>query len=175
MWWYENTNIKSFSHEIIFSNCDPNGWNWTHGWNMKWRWTWLQDGIHHVMKVTTYMKNYEMDKIDINSNAMATWMKLKQQHEWSSWLKMELIAWMKKNTIWMNLLWTWMVLFTLMDLDHMVELDHIARVDDTCDINNHNTWMKLTNVDINDMDKTWPCNDTNKVYLMDEICLYGWK
>jgi len=121
------------------------------------------------------MKNYEMDKIDINSNAMATWMKLKQQHEWSSWLKMELIAWMKKNTIWMNLLWTWMVLFTLMDLDHMVELDHIARVDDTCDINNHNTWMKLTNVDINDMDKTWPCNDTNKVYLMDEICLYGWK
>jgi hypothetical protein len=36
----------------------------------------------------------------------------------------------------------------------MVELDHIARVDDICDINNHNTWMKLTNVDINDMDKT---------------------
>jgi hypothetical protein len=34
------------------------------------------------------------------------------------------------------------------------ELDHMARVDDTCDINNHNTWMKLTNVDINDMDIT---------------------
>lgn len=80
----------------------------------------------------------------------------------------------EKNTIWMNL-WTWMVLFTLMDLDNMVELDHIARVDDICDINNHNTWMKLTNVDINDMDKTWQCNDTNKVYLMEEICLYGWK
>jgi hypothetical protein len=30
------------------------------------------NGIHHVMKVTTYMKNDEMDKIDITSNAMAT-------------------------------------------------------------------------------------------------------
>lgn len=42
--------------------------------------------------------------------------------------------------------WTWMVLFTLMDLDLMVELDHIAGVDDTWNINNHNTRMKLTNV-----------------------------
>jgi len=70
---------------------------------------------------------------------------------------------------------TWMVLFTSMDLDHMVKLDHIAIVDDTCNINNHNTWMKFTNVDINDMEKTWQCNDTNKVYVMDEICLYRWK
>lgn len=38
----------------------PNGWN-LNTW-MKWRWTWLQDGIHHVMKFTTYMKNDEMDK-----------------------------------------------------------------------------------------------------------------
>ncbi len=31
---------------------------------------------------------------------------------------------------------------------------HSLELIDTCNINDHNTWMKLTNVDINDMDIT---------------------
>jgi hypothetical protein len=81
-------------------------------------------------KVTTYMENDEMDKIDITSNAMTTWMKLKQQHKWSSWPKMELIAWMKKY-----------------HLDELVNLNgivHIDGFDDTCNINNHSwSWWHM--------------------------------